>query len=62
MWRISFLNLDNEEIGQKGGFASGAEADEWAMREERDGKIIALKLLVWSEMLQSFRTVYEYVK
>ena len=62
MWRITFLNLNNDEIGHKGGFASDKEADDWAVKQEQDGKIIALKLLVWSEMLQSFRPVYEYTK
>lgn len=60
MQRISFLNLDNDELGQKGGFASDKQANDWAMEQEKEGKIIALKLLVWSEMLQSFRPVYEY--
>gem|GEM_PF-3366438 len=56
------MNLNNDELGQKGGFASDKDANDWAMKQEREGKIIALKLLVWSEMLQSFRPVYEYVK
>lgn len=31
MWRISFLNLDNDELSQKGVFASDKDADDWAM-------------------------------
>lgn len=62
MWRISYLDLSNDTIGQKGGFASDKAADDWAMEQENNGKIIALKILVWSEMLQSYRSVYEYAK
>ena len=62
MWRISYLDLKNDTVGQKGGFASDKAADDWAMEQETTRNIIALKLLVWSEMLQSYRTVYEYAK
>ena len=62
MWRISYLNLNNDNVEQKGGFSNDKAADDWAMEQEHAGKIIALKLLVWSEMLQSYRSVYEYTK
>ncbi len=60
MWRISYLNLDNDEIQQKGGFKSDKEAEDWKILKESEGKIIGLKLLVWSELLQCYRIVYEY--
>lgn len=59
MWRISYLNLNNDEVEQKGGFNSDKEAIEW-MENNKD--IIALKLLVWSECLQSYRVVEEFAK
>lgn len=59
MWRISYLNLNNDEVEQKGGFNSDKEAIEW-MENNKD--IIALKLLVWSEYLQSYRVVEEFTK
>lgn len=59
MWRISYLNLSNDEVEQKGGFNSDKEAIEW-MENNKD--IIALKLLVWSEYLQSYRVVEEFAK
>lgn len=62
MWRVSYLNLNNDEIEQKGGFNSDKEAMEWLKKEENNKKIIALKLLVWSEYLQSYRTVEEFMK
>lgn len=36
MWRISYLNLKNDDIEQKGGLASDKEADDWAMEQERN--------------------------
>ena len=62
MWRISYLNLKNDNVEQKGGFSSDKAADDWAMQQEKSGNIIALNLLVWSEMLQSYRTVCEYAR
>lgn len=62
MWRISYLDLRNEKVEQKGGFASDKAADDWAMEQEKSENIIALKILVWSEMLQNYRTVFEYTK
>lgn len=62
MWRVSYLNLNNDEMEQKGGFNSDKEAMEWLQKEENDKKIIALKLLVWSEYLQSYRTVEKFMK
>ena len=62
MWRISYLNLSNDEVAQKGGFNSDKEAIEWMENQEAEEKIVALKLLVWSEYLQSYRTVLEFTK
>lgn len=62
MWRISYLNLNNDSVEQKGGFVSDKETDDWAREQEDSGKIIALKFLVWSEMFQIFRPVFEYAK
>lgn len=62
MWRISYLNLSNDEVEQKGGFNSDKEAIEWMEKQEEEQKIVALKLLVWSEYLQSYRVVEEFTK
>lgn len=62
MWRISYLNLSNDEVEQKGGFNSDKEAIEWMEKQEKERKIIALKLFVWSEYLQCFRVVEEFIK
>ena len=62
MWRISYLNLNNDEVEQKGGFNSDKEAIEWMEKQEEEQKIVALKLLVWSEYLQSYRVVEEFTK
>lgn len=58
MWAISYFNLKNDEVELKGGFASDKKADDWAISQAEN--IIPIKLLVWSEMLQCFRTVYNY--
>lgn len=55
MWRVSYI--ENDEIKQKGGFNSDKEVEEWISNKTN---IIPLKLLVWSELLQSYRTVFEY--
>lgn len=62
MWRISYLNLSNDEVEQKGGFNSDKEAIEWMEKQEEEQKIVALKLLVWSEYLQSYRVIEEFTK
>lgn len=62
MWRISYLNLNNDNVEQKGGFNSDKEAIEWANKQEDGKEIIALKLLVWSEYLQSYREVLDFTK
>lgn len=62
MWRISYLNLSNDEVGQKGGFNSDKEAIEWVDKQEDSKNIVALKLLVWSEYLQSYREVLDFTK
>ena len=53
------MNLKNDKVEQKGGFNSDKEAIEWMEKQEAEGNIVALKLLVWSEYLQSYRTVVE---
>lgn len=58
MWKVSYMDLEDDEIKLKGGFKSDKEADEWI----RSNNIIPLKLLVWSELLQCYRTVEEYNK
>ena len=55
MWRVSYI--ENGETKQKGGFNSDKEVEEWISNK---ANIIPLKLLVWSELLQSYRTVFEY--
>ena len=35
MWRISYLNLNNDEVEQKGGFNSDKEVIEW-MENNKD--------------------------
>jgi len=59
MWRISYLNLNNDEVEHKGGFNSDKEAIEWT---ENNKDVIALTLLVWSEYLQCYRVVEEFTK
>ena len=58
MWKVSYMDLKDDGIKLKGGFKSDKEADEWI----RSNNIIPLKLLVWSELLQCYRTVEEYNK
>lgn len=58
MWKVSYMDLEDDGIKSKGGFKSDKEADEWI----RNNNIIPLKLLVWSELLQCYRTVEEYNK
>lgn len=60
MWRISYV--EGNSIKTKGGFKSDKEADDWVNAQSSNKDFIALKLLVWSELLQSYRTVYEYNK
>lgn len=59
MWKVSYIDLTDDEIKVKGGFQTDKEVDEW-IRNNND--IIPLKLLVWSELLQCCRTVEEYNK
>ena len=58
MWKVSYMDLDDDGIKLKGGFKSDKEADEWI----KSNNIIPLKLLVWSELLQCYRTVEKYNK
>lgn len=60
MWMISYLNLNNDKVAQKGGFSNDKQAIEWAKEQENNKQIIALKLLVWSEQLQCYREVVNF--
>lgn len=62
MWRVSYLDLNSGRIEQKGGFNSDKEAIDWVKTQEEEQKIIAFKLLIWSEYLQSYRVVEEFTK
>lgn len=62
MWRISYLNLKSDQVEQKGGFKNDKEAIEWMEKQENNKEITALKLLVWSEYLQSYREVSDFTK
>lgn len=62
MWSVSYLDLSNDEVGSKSGFANDKQAIEWMEEQERAGKIIALKLLVWSEYIQCCREVLDFTK
>ena len=60
MWSVSYMDLEDDEIKSKGGFKSDKEANEWMDKQENEKKIIALKLLVWSEYLQCCRAVLDF--
>lgn len=62
MWRISYLNLENDKIEQAGGFKDDKGAMKWMNTEEQKGNIIGLKLLVWSEYLDSYRCVETFMQ
>ena len=62
MWKISYLDLASDGIFLKGGFNSDKDAIEWAEEQENSKKIIALKLLVWSEYIQCYREVLDFTK
>lgn len=59
MFRVSYIN-ENNEIMHKGGFASDKEAIEWM--EAHPETVTPLKLLVWSEYLQCYRTIETYAE
>lgn len=46
------------QVSQKGGFKSDKEAYQW-VREQGD-LIIPLKLLVWSEEIDCYTTLYKF--
>ena len=52
----------NGKVEQKGGFDNDKDAIEWAEFHEKEDNIVPLKLLVWSEYLQSYRTVLDFTK
>lgn len=56
------FTLKKDEVEQKGGFNSDKEAIEWMEKQENNKEIVALKLLVWSEYLQSYREVLDFTK
>ena len=55
MFRAVYLD-NNYGISHKGGFKSDKEANEWI----KEKNITAIKLLVWSEDIQCFKTLYNY--
>ena len=57
MWKVSYLDLIDDEIKLKGGFSNDKETIEWAEEQEKKNNIVALKFLVWSEYLKSYREV-----
>ena len=62
MWKISYLDLSNDEVSLKGGFDNDKQAIEWVNEQEKNKKIVALKLSVWSEYIQSYREVLDLTK
>lgn len=60
MWKISYMEGNNIKL--KGGFKSDKEANDWINSKNKDCDFVPLKLLVWSELLQCYRTVEEYDK
>lgn len=55
MFRVIYLG-ENGRISHKGGFASDKAANDWI----KQNHITAVKLTVWSEDIQCFRTLYNY--
>lgn len=56
MFRVSYLGKYG--IEHKSGFKSDKEANNWV--KEQGNKIIALKLLIWSEEIQCYKPIMEY--
>lgn len=54
MFRISYIDNKTDTIQHKGGFTSDKAAYEWL---EKQSDITPLKLLVWSEYIQSYKTL-----
>lgn len=57
MWRLSYI--ENEEVKVKT-FKSDKEADNWINSKSNDVDFVPFNLGVWSELSQSFKTVYAY--
>lgn len=55
MFRVIYIN-ESDEIMHKGGFVSDKAANDWI----KQNHITAVKLMVWSENTQCFRTLYNY--
>ena len=57
MWNLSYM--ENGEIKVKR-FKSDKEADNWVNSKNDDADFVPFNLGVWSELSQSFKTVYTY--
>lgn len=57
MLKVLYMDLEDGSTKLKGGFKTDKEAGEWIGSNDN---IAPLKLLVWSELLQCYRTVEEY--
>ena len=57
MWNLSYM--ENGEIKVKR-FKSDKEADNWVNSKNNDVDFVPFNLGVWSELSQSFKTVYTY--
>lgn len=58
MFSISYIDNITDEILQKAGFKSDKAAYDWL--DCQDNKITPLKLLVWSEAQQCYRTLEKF--
>lgn len=58
MFRVSYIDNPTDEILQKGDFKSDKEAYNWI--DSQSDKITVLKLLIWSEALQCYRTLEKF--
>ena len=62
MWKVSYLDLSDDKIKLKGNFSNDKQAIEWLEEQEENEKIIALKLLVWSDYFQNYTEVLDFRK
>lgn len=60
MWSVSYK--EENDIKLKSGFQSDKEAEEWISSQKSRRSFTPLKLLVWSELSQCYRTVEEYMR
>lgn len=56
MFRVSYINANNE-IMHKCGFNGIKAANDWV---KNNPDIVALKLLVWNDDINSYMPIYEY--